>query len=266
MTDLHKSKEDQPLTLPWRCERPRSWGLTAVMDTGLPLGELDHILSDYHSYIDFAKFGIGSGYITPRLREKLALYKSYDIPTCFGGTLFEKFYRQDKLDAYMSFVDGLGVEWIEISNGTLPASHDEMLAAVEKVSSDFNVVAEVGSKDVDVIMPPSQWLHDIRSFLDAGCRYVIMEGRDSASAGIYRQTGEIRTGLVADILSNIDHKKLIFEAPTSDSQIYFIRLVGPNVNLGNVSLRDILLLECQRVGLRSDTFFTDAESDRPDKE
>jgi len=259
MTNPHKSTDEQELTLPQRCEKPRSWGLTAVMDTGIPIGELEHILSDYHPCVDFAKFGIGSAYIAPRLRDKLALYKSYDIPTCFGGTLFEKFYSEGKLDAYMGFVEKLGVEWIEISNGTLPTSHDEILAAVRKVSPHFNVVAEVGSKDVDVIMPPSQWLHDIRSFLDAGCRYVIMEGRDSASVGLYRQTGEVRTGLVADILSNVDHKKLIFEAPTSQSQIYFIKLVGANVNLGNVSLQDILTLECQRVGLRSDTFFMDKD-------
>jgi len=158
------------------------------------------------------------------------------------------------LDDYKSMMNKLGVNLLEVSCGTIDISLEDRIALIEDFKKDFKVLSEVGSKDTDTIMPPSVWIKEINTLLDAGCEYVITEGRNSGTAGIFRTSGEIRTGLVADIITQIDSAKLIFEAPTPKAQMYFINQVGPNVNLGNVALKDLLLLETQRLGLRSETF------------
>ena len=165
-----------------------------------------------------------------------------------------KFYHQNKLADYKSMMKKLGVNLLEVSCGTIDISLEDRVALIEDFKKDFKVLSEVGSKDTDTIMPPSIWIKEINTLLEAGCEYVITEGRNSGTAGIFRTSGEIRTGLVADIITQIDSSKLIFEAPTSKAQMYFINQVGTNVNLGNVALKDLLLLETQRLGLRSETF------------
>lgn len=242
------------LDLPKRTVKPRTYGLTAITDTGIPLVELQGILESYHPYIDVAKFGVGSAYLEPQLKEKIALYKKYDVIPYFGGTLFEKFFHQEKLPQYRKFLQDNDITWIEISNGTLDISLEKRLELTREFRDEFTVLQEVGCKDADMIMPPSVWEHEIVSFLENGCRYVITEGRGDGSAGLYRKTGEIRTGLLSDIVKVADKDRLIFEAPKADHQNFFINLLGPNTNMGNVGIRDLLLLECQRTGLRYDTF------------
>jgi phosphosulfolactate synthase len=257
MNSSKNNMAPRALALPFRTGKPRTTGLTAIMDVGIPLGELKDILTDYHNLVDIAKFGIGAAYICPRLEDKLDLFKQYEVQTCMGGTLFEKFYEQGKLDEYIAYLKYYDVEWVEVSNGTSLISSIEMLKSIEKLQSHFKVFAEVGSKDPNYLLPPSQWIKEISSFLDAGCSYIIMEGRASSSAGLYRENGEVRTGLVADIISAIDSRKLIFEAGTASSQMYFINLLGANVNLGNIQPRDLLLLEAERCALRNETFYLD---------
>ena len=201
-----------------------------------------------------AKFGVGTAYVMPRVAEKVKMYQSAGVEVYFGGTLFEKFYHQNKLADYKSMMKKLGVNLLEVSCGTIDISLEDRVALIEDFKKDFKVLSEVGSKDTDTIMPPSIWIKEINTLLEAGCEYVITEGRNSGTAGIFRTSGEIRTGLVADIITQIDSSKLIFEAPTSKAQMYFINQVGTNVNLGNVALKDLLLLETQRLGLRSETF------------
>lgn len=244
----------QVLNLPQRTAKPRTHGLTAVTDTGIPLGELEGILADHHELIDVAKIGVGAAYVTPNLDHKLDVYRSYDVVPYFGGTLFEKFLAQNKIEDYLAYLRHHGVDWIEISTGILDLPLEYRLELVERAHREFTVVAEVGSKDRDAIMAPSEWIREISAFLDAGCRYVITEGRDSGTAGVYRPSGEIRTGLISDIIDAVDAANLIFEAPAPKNQMYFINLVGPNVNLGNVSPRQLVLLEAQRQGLRYETF------------
>jgi phosphosulfolactate synthase len=244
-----------PLTLPKRTKKPRKHGLTAITDLGLTVADLRELLTEYSDYLDIAKFGIGSAYLTPRLKEKIALYQEFDVVPYFGGTLFEKFQQQKKAREYVAYVKALGVDWIEISNGTIEMSLKDRLKTIRSLAGEFNVVAEIGCKDATKIMPPSQWIEELQASLDAGARYVITEGRDSATAGLYRESGEIREGLLSDILKSIDPKRTIFEAPTPKTQMYFINLVGANVNLGNVQARDLLILESQRQGLRYETFF-----------
>lgn len=243
------------LRLPKRTSGIRTYGLTSVADFGTPMGELKNILSDYSHLIDIAKIAIGSAYVTPNLQGKIDLYKEHNIKPYCGGTLFEKCYYQNKIPEYLTYLRDLGIEWVEISNGTLDIPLRERLQLVSQLKKDFHVVGEVGSKDPNQEMSISEWAEEIQLFLDAGCDYVITEGRDSGTAGIYEKCGSIKSDLIQQLLQAIDSKKIIFEAPTPKHQMYFIKEIGPNVNLGNVKLQDVLVLEAQRCGLRSETFY-----------
>lgn len=243
------------LEIPERTLRPRSYGITSVIDFGTPIGELKHILTDYSHIIDIAKIGIGSAYVTPNLKNKISLYKESGIKPYCGGTFFEKCYYQKKIPEYLKFLQQLGIDWIEISNGTLDIPLQERLYFITELKKDFHVIAEVGSKDADKDMQASEWRKEIILLLEAGCDYVITEGRDSGTSGIYEKCGTVKPGLIRELTDAVDYKKIIFEAPTPTQQMYFIREVGPNVNLGNVKLNDVLVLEAQRCGLRSETFF-----------
>lgn len=252
---MHTPAKDGALALPSRTQKPRATGLTSIHEVGLPIGELKGILADFHDYIDIAKLGIGSAYVTPNLHEKVQAYQDHNIHVYFGGTLFEKFYSQGKLDQYADFLREYGVDWIEVSNGTMAIDVKERIRVIENLKSEFTVVAEVGCKDAGRVMPPSEWVDEMQTLLAAGARYVITEGRDSGTAGLYRSSGELRTGLVADIVRSIDPALIIFESPAPKKQMHFINEFGPNVNLGNVRPREVLALEAQRVGLRSETFW-----------
>jgi len=246
------------LTLPERTSGNRTYGLTSVIDFGTPLGELKNILADYGDIVDIAKIGIGSAYVTPNLKEKVNLYKEHQIKPYCGGTLFEKCYYQNKIPEYLAYLNSVGIEWLEISNGTLDIPLQARLQLISQIKNDFHVIAEVGSKDSNNEMPITDWKKEIEVLLDAGCDYVITEGRDSGTSGIYDKCGTVKSNLVQELLKDLDARKIIFEAPSAKHQMYFIKEIGPNVNLGNVKLHDVLVLESQRRGLRSETFFLEA--------
>lgn len=243
------------LKLPERTVKDRTFGITSIADFGISIGELRYILDDYHSFIDIAKISIGSAYITPNIKEKIVLYKEYDIMPYCGGTLFEKFYSQGKFDDYLLYLSQLSVDVIEISTGILDIPIEERMDLVEKCRRDFCVIGEVGSKDVAKEMPPIKWQDEMKALIEAGCKYVIAEGRNSGTSGIYHSNGKIRENLVHDVAKNIDYTKIIFEAPKPASQNYFINKFGANVNLGNVNIHDVVLLESERRGLRQETFY-----------
>lgn len=246
------------LNLPQRTRKPRTNGLTAITDLGIPLRELEAILQSYGEYLDIAKFGIGSAYACPILKDKIRLYKEHGVVPYFGGTLYEKFYYQDKVEEYLHFMQDYEIDMVEVSTGVLESPMEEVLESVAFYrDKGFMVVVEVGCKDQDVIMPPSEWIKQTDAYLAAGCRWVITEGRNSGTAGIYRTSGEIRTGLVHDLIAAVGAENLIFEAPTGGSQAYFINTVGANVNLGNVDPRELLQLESQRLGLKYETFYVE---------
>lgn len=247
------------LTLPERTSGSRTYGLTSVADFGTPMGELRNILADYSHIIDIAKIGIGSAYVTPNLKKKVDLYKEYGIKPYCGGTLFEKCYYQNKIPEYLSYLCELGIEWVEVSNGTLDIPIDQRLELIYLLKNNFNVIAEVGSKDTEKEMPISEWRAEIKQFLEAGCQYVITEGRDSGTSGIYEKCGTVKSDLIQELVRDLDPNRIIFEAPSAKHQMYFIRELGPNVNLGNVKLSDVLMLEAQRCGLRSETFYLEAQ-------
>lgn len=243
------------LDLPTRPAKPRRSGITSVHDVSHTVHDIEVILEEFNEFIDIAKIGVGTAYVMPRVKEKIACYQKHQVQVYFGGTLFEKFYHQNKLEDFKRMMNSLGVNMLEVSCGTIDINLEDRIKLIEDFKKDFIVLSEVGSKDTDTIMPPSIWIQEIKALLTAGCEYVITEGRNSGTAGIFRTSGEIRTGLVSDIVSQVDVDKLIFESPTPKSQMFFINQVGPNVNLGNVSPKDLLLLETQRLGLRNETFF-----------
>ncbi|HHW37847.1 MAG TPA: phosphosulfolactate synthase [Bacillales bacterium] len=243
------------LDMPKRTIGKRTIGLTSIADFGIPVGQLRCVLEDYHSYIDVAKLGVGSAYVTPNLDEKVKLYKQYGIKVYCGGTLFEKCYDQGKLNEYKKFLQKHKIEWIEVSNGTLDISLERRLDLVEDLKSDFSVLGEVGSKDQTQELSSRSWVLELNSLLEAGCKYVITEGRDSGTAGIYNPNGEVKKSILKELTKQVDSNRVIFEAPTSKQQMFFINTFGPNVNLGNVKIQDALVLEAERVGLRSETFF-----------
>jgi phosphosulfolactate synthase len=245
------------LTLPSRQQKGRNHGLTSVADFGIPIGELKIILEDYHECIDIAKLAVGSGYVTPNLTDKVNLYKSFNIIPYCGGTLFEKYYFQNKLAGYKKFLQEFNINWVEISTGVVTIPLEKRLQLVNEFKQDFIVLSEVGSKDPDQDLSIEIWQDEISALLDAGCRYVITEGRDSGTSGIYNKSGTLKTDLIGALTTNIDYKKIIFEAPNAKSQMYFINQLGANVNLGNVKIRDALLLEAQRLGLRAETFYNE---------
>ncbi|HHZ65512.1 MAG TPA: phosphosulfolactate synthase, partial [Flavobacteriales bacterium] len=240
--------------LPERTTRPRDNGLTMVMDKGLSLREVEDMLSAGGEYIDIVKLGFGTSIITPNLKEKLKLYKEANIKTSFGGTLFELFIAKGMFDDYRIMLDKYDMELAEVSDGSIILSHDKKCEFISKLGEQLTVMSEVGSKDAAKIIPPYKWISLMQKELDAGAWKVIGEAREGGNVGLFRASGEVRMGLVEEILTKIPAEKILWEAPQKAQQIWFIHLLGPNVNLGNIAPVEIIPLETLRLGLRGDTF------------
>lgn len=240
--------------IPERHLKPREHGLTMVMDKGLSIQEVTNFLSVAHPHVDIVKLGFGTSFVTPNLKEKIEVYNSFGIPIYFGGTLFEAFLIRDQFDDYITVCKEFGVSYMEVSDGSINITHAEKCGYIEKLTRHGIVLSEVGSKDAAHIIPPYKWIELMRSELNAGSSYVIAEARESGNVGIYRGSGEVREGLVQEILTQIPEEKIIWEAPQKTQQLYFIELVGCNVNLGNIAPTEVLPLETMRIGLRGDTF------------
>lgn len=240
--------------IPERIKKPRASGITMVMDKGLSVNEAKNFLSVSHPHVDIVKLGFGTSYVTPNLREKLEVYKSYDLPIYFGGTLFEAFLIRNQYEDYIAVCKEFGIEYMEVSDGSITIPHAEKCGYIEKLTKYGTVLSEVGSKDAEHIIPPYKWIELMRAELEAGATYVIAEAREAGNVGIYRGSGEVREGLVQEILTQIPGEKIIWEAPQKAQQLYFIELLGCNVNLGNIAPNELLALEAMRIGLRGDTF------------
>jgi phosphosulfolactate synthase len=240
--------------IPERTQQPRTYGLTMVMDKGLSVAETESFLSVAAPHVDIVKLGFGTSFVTPNLREKIDVYRRYQIPLYFGGTLFEAFLIRNQFEDYVRVVQDYGIKYMEVSDGSVVIPHAEKCGYIEKLASHGTVLSEVGSKDVTNIMPPYKWVELMRSELAAGASYVIAEARESGTVGIYRDSGEVRQGLVQEILTQIPAAKIIWEAPKKEQQYYFLQLVGCNVNLGNIAPAEVIPLEAMRLGLRSETF------------
>jgi phosphosulfolactate synthase len=240
--------------MPERNNKPRNHGITMVMDKGLSIEETKNFLSIAESYVDVVKLGFGTSYVTPNLDKKLQVYRDANIPIYFGGTLFEAFLIRGQLEDYIRICNEYGVGYMEVSDGSVDIDHKEKCKLIERLTQYGTVLSEVGSKDAAHIIPPYKWIELMQAELNAGARYVIAEAREAGNVGIYRGTGEVREGLVQEILTKIPSEKILWEAPQKSQQLYFIELIGANVNLGNIAPNEMIALEAMRIGLRGDTF------------
>jgi len=225
-----------------------------VLDRGLSIAEVEGLIEVAGESVDIVKLGWGTSVATGNLEPKLARYRELGIPVVLGGSLTELAIAQDRLDQLIEWVQRLGLAHFEISDGTIALEHERKLELIERLARDFTVLSEVGSKDdTGAITPPYLWVEQMRLELQAGAWKVIAEGRESGTAGIFRPTGEVREGLIDEIVHEIDSTRILFDAPRKDQQVWFVRRFGPDVNLGNVPADEVLALETLRLGLRSDT-------------
>ena len=242
------------LNLPERSSKPRSHGVTHVIDRGLSIAEIEGMVEVAGEFVDIVKLGWGTALATGNLKRKLECYRSVGIPVVLGGTLTELAISRGRFDELIAWVHELGLEHFEISDGTIQLEHTRKLELIERLARDFTVLSEVGSKDdTGAITPPYIWVEQMRAELAAGAWKVIAEGREAGSAGIFRPSGEVREGLIGEIVHEIAPAQIMFDAPRKDQQVWFVRRFGPEVNLSNVPVGEVLALETLRLGLRSDT-------------
>ncbi len=244
------------LNLPKRTTRPRTAGLTMVMDKGLSLRQVEDYLDTSADFVDFVKLGFGTSVITKHLKEKIALYKQAGIKTYLGGTLFEAFVIRKKLDDYVKFAESLKLEMAEVSDGSIVLEHDTKCEYISKLSKHFTILSEVGSKEEGIIIHPAKWIKMMTAELQAGSFKVIAEARESGNVGIFHRNGSAHVLLINKITAKVPADSIIWETPQKPQQVYFIKLMGANVNLGNISFEEVIPLETLRLGLRGDTFFT----------
>jgi phosphosulfolactate synthase len=241
------------LDVPARSPKPRRSGLTHVIDKGLNLREIEGMFDTGGDYVDIVKLGWGTSYVTNNLEKKIALYRSFQTPVVCGGTLFEAVYARGKLEEYKSWLTEQRFSHVEISDGAVEIPRERKLELIAEFGQDFTVLSEVGSKDAEVNFAPYLWVEWIKEELEAGSWKVITEAREGGTAGIFRPTGEMRTGLIDEIAHDIAIDDLIFEAPTKAAQAWFVKHFGPEVNLGNIPPEEVIPLETLRLGLRADT-------------
>ncbi len=240
--------------LPDRTQKPRNNGITMVMDKGLSVREIENFLEVAGPHVDIVKLGWATSFVTPNLQKKLDVYKSAGIPVYFGGTLFEAFAIRNQFEDYRRVLDKYGMQYAEVSDGSIEIEHEEKCEYIRKLSEQVTVISEVGSKDAQKIFAPYKWIKLMKAELEAGSWKLIAESREGGNVGIYRDSGEVRQGLVDEILTQIPEGTIIWEAPQKDQQVWFIKLIGANVNLGNIAPAEVIPLETIRIGLRGDTF------------
>ena len=226
-----------------------------VMDKGISTRQAEDLIATSSDYVDFVKLGFGTSIISKNVKEKVKLYKEAGIKVYVGGTLFEAFAIRNKFDEYVKYISDLGLDTAEVSDGSITIEHELKCEYINKLSKNFTVLSEVGSKEEGVIIHPQRWIKMMENELKAGSTKVIAEARESGTVGIFHKNGSAHSMLVTRITSKIDVENIIWETPQKSQQVYFINLFGANVNVGNISVDDVIPLETLRIGLRGDTFF-----------
>jgi phosphosulfolactate synthase len=242
--------------IPERPAKPRKNGLTMMMDKGLSLRQAEDFLSVSGHLTDIIKLGFGTSFVTPNLEQKIKLYKEAGMKVYLGGTLFEAFLVRNMFDDYVKLLEKLKLDCAEVSDGSIVMPHDKKCEYIHRLSKNYTVLSEVGSKEAGIIIHPAKWTSMMDAELKAGSWKVIAEARESGNVGIYRANGTAHTLLINKILAKINKDDILWEAPIKGQQIWFIKLLGPNVNLGNISYDDVIPLETLRLGLRGDTFLS----------
>ena len=241
------------LAVPARSRKPRERGITHVIDRGLSIAQVDGLMETVGKYVDIVKLGWGTALVTANLKPKLERYAAHGVPVVLGGTLTEIAIKQGRVEGLVAWLRELGLRHVEISDGTIALEPETKAHLIRTLAAHFTVLSEVGSKDTEFIMAPYVWVEQIERDLDAGAWKVIAEARESGTAGIYRADGEVRTGLIDEIVHAIDADRIVFEAPQREQQVWLLKHLGNECNLGNIAPDDVLSLETLRLGLRSDT-------------
>lgn len=242
--------------LPKRENKPRLNGVTMVMDKGISLKHAEDFIETSGDFVDYVKLGFGTSIISKNVKEKVKLYKKAGIKVYVGGTLFEAFVIRNQFDNYLKYISDLGLDAAEVSDGSIELAHDKKCEYIRTLAKDFNVLSEVGSKEEGVIIHPARWINMMQSELDAGAVKVIAEARESGTVGIFHKNGSAHTMLINRIVNKVKIENIIWETPQKSQQVYFLKLFGANVNVGNIGVDDVIPLETLRLGLRGDTFFT----------
>lgn len=242
--------------IPERPARPRDTGLTMVMDKGLSIRQVENFLENAGEYVDIAKLGFGTSYMTKNLAQKIKIYQEAGVRVYVGGTLFEAFYVRGQLDDYMKMLDKFGLDMVEVSDGSMSINHDDKCELIRNISKNYTVLSEVGSKEEGILISPAKWIRMMSNELEAGSWKVIAEARESGNVGIFRPNGTAHVILINKILSRVKAEDILWEAPKKAQQVWFIDHMGANVNLGNILAPEVIPLECLRLGLRGDTFFS----------
>lgn len=248
---------DMPILpfLPERSSHPRNKGLTMVMDKGLSLRQAQDMIDSSGELVDMIKLGFGTSFISPQVEKKIKIYREAGIRVYMGGTLFEAFFVRDMLDEYIEWIKRLNIDTIEVSDGSIRVKHEVKCDLINRLSQNFTVLSEVGSKEAGIIIDAGKWKSMMSAELAAGSWKVIAEARESGTVGIYRPNGMVHAALVNKILAKLNPEHILWEAPKKEQQVWFIKLLGANVNLGNIAPEEVIPLETLRLGLRGDTFF-----------
>ena len=241
--------------IPKRSDKPRNKGITMMMDKGLGLRETEHFIEASAHLTDLVKFGFGTAFVTSQLEEKLKIYRAAGIRPYFGGTLFEAFYARGMFKEFVKMLDKYDLDLAEISDGSIIIPPDEKCKLIHELSQTRTVLSEVGSKDSRILISPAKWVRLMKAELEAGSWKVIAEGREAGNVGVFRPNGTAHSMLINRIIASVKPEDILWEAPQKNQQVWFIKLFGAEVNLGNIAPNDVIPLECLRLGLRGDTFF-----------
>jgi phosphosulfolactate synthase len=247
--------------MPERSEKPRQAGVTMMMDKGLSVREVEDFIEASAHLTDIVKFGFGTAMVSQNLEQKIALYKEAGIRPYFGGTLFEIFYARGMFEDFLRMIDKYQLDLAEISDGSIIIPHDKKCELIRRMSKDRTVLSEVGSKDSGIIISPAKWIKMMSTELEAGSWKVIAEGREAGNVGVFRPNGTAHTYLINKIIARINPNDILWEAPIKKQQVWFVKLFGADVNLGNIAPNEMIPLECLRLGLRGDTFFENLPTD-----
>jgi|tagenome__1003787_1003787.scaffolds.fasta_scaffold20864373_2 phosphosulfolactate synthase len=242
------------LAVPPRARKPRRAGLTHVLDKGLPVAETARLLEVCGSYVDVWKFGWGTAYLDPGLADKLVVLRQHGVLGCTGGTLLEVAWHQGVADRMLDWAAELGFPAVEVSSGVAPIGAADKRALIETAAARFVVLAEIGSKDPAAEVSPDAWAAAAAADRAAGATWVVTEGRESGTVGLFSADGTVRTDVAAAVVDAVGVECAVFEAPRKEQQAWLIRRFGPDVNLGNIPPAEVLGVEALRLGLRADTF------------
>jgi phosphosulfolactate synthase len=255
--NMHETLVSSLLSPLGRTSKPRKHGITVMIDKGqMGPNAIADLISIAGGYCDYAKIAWGSSLITGNLLAKLEAYRTAGITPMLGGTLFEYAYLRNKVERLFDLARDLKVH-IEISDGVIDLPRADKLKWIERFAKNGEVFSEVGGK---INRQNHPWKTAIKEEFQAGAKKVVIEGREIMPVG-----QDMRMEFVETVLQSADIKDMVFEAFERKQQVYFVKRLGPNVNLGNIPPTDLLTLESFRMGLKEHTLLHTWELERDGK-